>query len=232
MKEHLFAKLFSNPKYKEDFLNGKIYMCSLGYFKDLELTQGTKGDPLEGIGSYLQSNQVEIDIEYKGERHRVTGATGAITFENHGYRYLKVFCLYSPELDLTNTNGVLNNIQPTEEMIKDFGRELIWIYNVSEFKRRIETALKKNENIKKYEYRHVEYYSDNHHGIFTDSDIPFKKHEKFVFQKEFRIVLKTNDESTSSFVLNIGDIRDICIEMRSADFNEGEFKIEINEQKN
>jgi len=32
----LLAKIFENQKYMQDFCNGKLYMNSLAYFKDIE----------------------------------------------------------------------------------------------------------------------------------------------------------------------------------------------------
>ena len=225
MKKHLFAKLFSNTEYKEDFLNGKIYMCSLGYFKGLELAQGTKGDPLEGIGSYLQAKRLIVELEVNGKKVNLK-PEGAMTIGDEGYRYLKVFCLYAPEIDLSDPAQAANNIKPSAKMIEDFGQDLVFITNPNEFKRRLEIALKEKRGVEKYGYDHVRYYNSSHHGHFDDSEIPFSKHEEFDFQKEFRIVLRTSDKSESSFEVEIGDIRDICIELKAAEFNERNLKFE------
>lgn len=227
MKQHLYAKLFSNPEYMNDFLDGKIYMNAMGYFKELEASEGTKADNLEGISSYLQSENLVIDVGFGGKEIRLTGLVGPVTFENQAYRYLKVFCMYSPELDPNHIDRDMQNIRPTKQMVHDFGEDLVWIYNVREFQKRFEAALSKTGVVKAYARQHVEYYSNGFHGEFDSNNIPFKKHESFSFQKEFRIVLKTDDRTTNPFIVDIGDIRDICSQMKSYEFNGEEFKVEV-----
>ena len=36
-KIHLLAKIFKEKKYLNDFINGKLYMNSISYFKNYEL---------------------------------------------------------------------------------------------------------------------------------------------------------------------------------------------------
>lgn len=227
MKKHLFAKMFSNPKYMNDFLDGKIYMSSLGYFKNLEMEQKTKADKLEGISSYLQSKDLIVEIGFNGITRRLTDLVGPVTIENHGYRCLKVFCMYSPEIDSDHVDRDAKNIKPSQKMIDDFGEDLVWVYDVREFQKRLEMALSETGVVRRYVGQHVEYYKDEFHGTFSDNEIPFKKHELFGFQKEFRIVLKTDDETTDAFVIDIGDIRDICQQFKAHEFNENEFEIKV-----
>lgn len=56
--------------------------------------------------------------------------------------------------------------------------------------------------------------------------MPFKKHEDFKYQQEFRIVLETVEHDDKPFTLQVGDIRDICRRFTVEEFNRVEIKLE------
>lgn len=176
----------------------------------------------------MQPEKIELVLSHGDVNHKITGLVGAITIENPEYRSLKIYCLYSPELNISDIDGNSYQILPTNQMIQDFGNQLIWIHDIQEFRRRVEAKIEKNADlIKHYKGDSVVYFDHQHHGHFDQNNVPFRKHQKFSLQKEFRIVLKTMDDSESPFVLDIGDIRDICTEMDASDFDENKMEISI-----
>lgn len=226
MKCRVYARLFSNPEFKKYFLDGKLWMSSLAQFKLLEDNQNTKGDRLEGVSSYYQPKKLDLVFTVDGINHKISDAVGPILVENPEYGFLKVYCFYSPELNTNDLGGKSQQILPPRKMIDDFGDQLVWIHNIREFRRRVEIAIeKRKDSILFYKADNVLYFEDQFHGRFDEISIPFRKHEKFSFQKEFRVVLRTKEQSDSEYILDIGDIRDICTEMNANDFDENNMEV-------
>lgn len=224
---HLLSKIFQKKEYMNDFLDGKLYMNCLGFFKKVEDTESKKFDSKEAVRSYLQPDDLKIVIEYEDIIINLDNKdlAGPLIIQDNEYNNLKIICFYSPFIDYSNLVDSQKNLKITNKMKNDFGEHVILIRDFIEFSQRLEAAIKINENISTFTYKKVDYFPDTFHGSFDAEDIPFKKHEEFSFQKEFRIVARTIQHDENPFILNLGDLRDICLPCTVEQFNEIEVKI-------
>ena len=70
-------------------------------------------------------------------------------------------------------------------------------------------------------YGRVNYYNpDIYHGHHFDVEAAFWKQDRYSYQSEFGFVIDTRTERDDAVTLEVGDMRDIAMECRSADFNE------------
>lgn len=224
---YLLSKIFKKQQYMDDFLNGNLYMNCLGFFKKVEDAENTQFDSKEAIKSYLQPDDLQIVIKYRDQVINLDkkDLAGPLIIQNHGYNNLKIMCFYTPFIDYTDLEGSQKNLKITDKMKKDFGEHVILIKDFAEFYKRLETAVNIHNDINTCIYKKVDYFPDTFHGSFDDEEIPFKKHESFTFQKESRIVIRTEQHDENPLVLKLGDIRDICLSFTVEQFNEIELSI-------
>lgn len=224
---HLISKIFKKKEFMEDFLDGKLYMNCLGFFKKVEDAENTQFDSREAIKSYLQPDDLKIVIKFGDQVINLDNKdlAGPLVIQDSEFNNLKIICFYSPFIDYTDLVGSQKNIQITDKMKKDFGEHVIMIQDFTEFSKRLETAIKFHNDISACMHKKVDYFPDTFHGSFDDKEIPFKKHEAFSFQKESRIVVRTMQHDENPFVLNLGDLRDICLPFTVEQFNEIELDL-------
>lgn len=224
---NFLAKIFRKKEYMGDFLDGNLYMNCLGFFKNVEDADNTQFDSKEAIQSYLQPHDVLIEIKYGDQIIKLEekDLVGPVIIQNNGYNNLKIICFYSPYVDYTDLEGSIEKLKITEKMKNDFGDHVILITSFTEFSSRLETAIKNHDEIETCKHTKVDYFPHVFHGEFNDEEIPFKKHEAFSFQKEYRIVARTMQHDENPLILNVGDIRDICLSFTVEQFNEIELMI-------
>ena len=224
---HFLSKIFKKKEYMDDFLDGNLYMNCLGFFKNVEDSKNTQFDSKEAIKSYLQPDDLQIVIKFKDQIIHLDNndLAGPLIIQNNGYNNLKIICFYSPFISYSDLSQSKEELKITEKMKEDFGEYAIVITNFTEFSNRLEIAIKNHKDIKACRHTKVDYFSDDFHGSFNDDEIPFKKHGAFSFQKEYRIVVRTEQHDENPLILNVGDIRDICLPFTIEQFNEIELKI-------
>jgi len=180
-------------KYKNDFLDGKLHLNTLTYFKSLEGDE-LRSDRDEGV---VSAHQVaEVSFLHKGSWMPLP-VRGAVRTHDERFNDLNIMCIYMLSAD---SNIIFD---PRNEQ---FGGCAIVIRDPSEFLRRVRTAAAEE----KWEafLDPVKYVKeDSYEGIMG----PFRKFDHFSYQMEYRIVLRTGVMAPCK--LNIGDIRDItyCI---------------------
>ncbi|NNG99676.1 hypothetical protein [Acinetobacter sp. ANC 5414] len=224
---NFLAKVFKKKQYMEEFLDGKLYMNCLGYFKNVEDAKNTQYDSKEGIKSYLQPHDVEMEIKFGDQviKLDVRNLAAPVIIQNNGYNNLKIICFYSPYIDYSDLKASKEDIKITDKMKNDFGDHVIIITNYEEFSKRLQAALDISEDIEFCGHKKVDYFPHNFHGSFEDHEIPFKKHEDFSFQKEYRVIARTKQHDEQPLVINIGDLRDICLPFTVDQFNDIELNI-------
>jgi len=131
----------------------------------------------------------------------------------HNLKYEKIHIKESPEIVMGNicsffgiTTEILNNdgtLKIDEEM-KKFGSCVILIYNYPKFLKMLHTAIEKVRI--DYYYGLVEYYDES---TYSGKLSPYHKRNKYEYQREFRIYLKT--ELTTSYTLNLGSLKGIAM---------------------
>ena len=207
-----------DQKWAEKMLDGEIFMRSIASFGDLvnrsaDANNQFRGDTLEGFSRSYGNGVGLIDV---------------LTYRE------KLYCMYALEYDGNN-----KRIISPDPRIKDFGDTAVVIGDPMAFLKRICTAMYSRFGNEFWtSFMRVKYDVDwAENKAFTE----FSKSAEYSWQNEFRIVLDlalgkfhpkvmedvtdcarmtfpgeividTNPDSLAdSLVLNIGDIRDICV---------------------
>ena len=224
-------KYFKTKKYANEFMNGLLYMNSLGYFWKNGFE--SQRDMLEGVSEELKCKLILNNIE-DFEKHRLTDYMIQYT----GYQYCNLFCMtqliyYPIGLGCINFDW--------SSKMESFGEYVVVITDEFEFLQRINDAMHK-ANLS-YLCGDVEYcrapfindksLSDRHHIILKTFDFgrinklvyyqkgmdSFNKYDKFSWQKEWRICMSRNQKTTNAYTLNMSPIKDIAIMFKVKDFN-------------
>jgi TPR repeat protein len=223
-----------DKQWVDKFLDGDIFMRYLGYFglfnqlmsKGSSVDNNFRGDATEGLGNSTGKPQSDPCID---------GAYESRLEQN------KIFCLYA--LDVSAKK---NWIAPIDPRIQDFGDTAVVILDSNEFLRRLHKAFTDRFGYAfRTSYKRVHYDLD---FSKARSYSEFNKNISYAWQREFRISLDlsegrvskrtwdlmtdfvrfqypwkidNNEESdfnADSLTVNIGDIRDICLEIPTREF--------------
>lgn len=225
---NILAKIFKKEEYVEDFLGGNLYMNCLGFFKKVEANSSKQFDSKEAIKSYLQPHGVKLELKFNDTSIFLTedNLTAPLMIQHSIFNNLKIICFYTFFFNFNDFNQSIEELKISQEIINDFGNDIILITDTKEFINRVKNAINKSNQIIRHEGRKVDYFPASFHGDFSDNDVPFKKHEDFKYQQEFRIVLETVEHDDKPFTLQVGDIRDICRRFTVEEFNRVEIKLE------
>ena len=219
-----FIKFFDNPKYAADFIGGKFFCNTLSAFKDLE-GRDTSGraDRNEGTTAWLQPDQSVLEIN--DFKFPPADFAGPIQIQKNWLNHIHLFCIHAAHtgtLDLSNISN--ENIEDLrhEMLIPDaaltLGEYAVVVKDVTEFIKRMKAAAQA-QNYRLAHGRVTYYDPDTFHGQFRDGESVFWKQNQFRHQREFRFALNTGLISDSPLILEIGDISDITMSLRSAELN-------------
>lgn len=203
--EQYLLKFFENEQFQNDFLNGKLYMNTLKYFKENENLDIARADKLETIKEHKKQTPDAIQIGkllLTKENEEITD--GKITTLSKKFDYCNVLCLYSLWKNIENEQLVI------DKRNKIFGVYCTVITDIEEFLNRVVKAVEKESYI--YRIQNVNYINKNLEYKIDDQEIPFTKFDIFSYQKEFRITIDTKRNKNEPYKLEIGDLRDIAIE--------------------
>ncbi|GJL32578.1 hypothetical protein TUM17575_51670 [Klebsiella pneumoniae] len=68
----ILLKVFSSEQYKEDFLNGNLYMNTINYFRKYEEeAKGNIGDKYEALTGWMHPHEFRFEIEINGVKHTI-----------------------------------------------------------------------------------------------------------------------------------------------------------------
>ncbi len=231
MKIFFLAKFFDRKQYADDFLQGKLFLNSLRYFKDIEGADG-RGDQNEGaIVNPLQDGILKLTAknEETGEVSEITitkeDLAAPIVMRPYWYDHINLLCMYAchsgefQEISDDNINDFMKHIQIPEECVS-LGEHAIIITNCQEFLRRISTAAES----KGYRLcRGLVTYYDPDVGtptIRTELETIFHKQKDYEHQREFRIAVDAHLDEPTPLILSIGDISDIALPVRTSEINQ------------
>ncbi|WP_152983431.1 hypothetical protein [Stenotrophomonas chelatiphaga] len=193
MKDKFLPIKILHEQYRDDFLRGELYLNALTYFKKLEGDQ-LRGDGDEGVVSAHQVN--EVSVLYRGSWVPLP-VRGPVRTHDERFDNLNILCIYmlsgDPDVEFDRRN-------------EQFGSCAIIIRDLREFLSRVRiAAAKQNWEVFPDPVKYVE--EETYEGRMA----PFRKFDHFSYQREYRIVFKT--EAKGPCKLDIGDIRDItyCI---------------------
>lgn len=210
MKYDLF-KIIS-PEYADDFINGKLYMNTLDFFRG-----GTKnvaqGDWQEGTCGTINKNQLrQFGYSFLSTELDIL-ANDNVTMLSDYYAFNNIFCMYSLHYD-----DERRIVYKPDGKIYEFNDEnddekiVVHITNTEDFFRKLDIAISKYLEANKIEYGiygEITYSSAwaNADGMGTRS--AFHKEPSYSYQKEWRLCILQKLIGKSPFIMEIGDLSDI-----------------------
>jgi hypothetical protein len=204
IKENTLFILFRRGKtehIKRLFEKGEIYINTVDYIRNCDNNQ-ERSDPNDSIlkRQFLGDVKVKIcdvglDINKFGIPLNGKDCVINIDSNNKG----NIYCLSG-----IYTKDIVDNTEVTEFKTKSFGESLIVISNPRKFIQRFKKALLE-AGYKDIKYGPVKYYPKDYSGDIG----PFKKHQDFSPQNEFRFYIPNTDNKPIK--IKIGSIKDIAI---------------------
>ncbi len=186
---------------KNLFEEGEIYMNTVDFIRDCDNNQD-RSDPYDSIQERQFLGDVKIkmcdvgqDINKDGVS--LNGKDGVLIIDSNDKG--NIYCLSG-----IYTKDLLDKTEITEFKTKSFGESLIVISSPGIFIQRIKTALFE-AGYKDIIFKPVDYYPNEYSGHVG----PFKKHQNFSHQREFRLYVPNSDNKPIK--INIGSIKDIAI---------------------
>lgn len=225
-------KFFSKQEYAEMFMDGKLHMNRLSYFKPLETSRADgRGDPSEAVSHWWQPHDTIIKLNFPGfPELTITkedlGAPTSMAYEFHDH--LHIFCMYAMSTEgFECIDGKIDYPLDQADELKrqllidercfNFGEHAVIVPAVP-FIERVKAALAATSlqaRIKAVEY----FDGSTFHGAAETVDIPFRKLKEFTYQNELRICLDTQTRGDDVFVLQLGNLRDFSSLVRSSELN-------------
>ncbi|MCX2795339.1 hypothetical protein OQJ62_10450 [Microbulbifer thermotolerans] len=223
---YAFVRIFEQKEHAESFLRGDLRFGRIGAYKSYVDKNGEqRGDPFEGIVSWLQPNMVSIkfgDLVIPSE-----DIVAPIAIHSNEVLNKFALCLYAIHSGDTETI--------TLEVLDDFKRSLLiheksfglgsycaLITNAREFQNRVCSSLdgKVNGVMAK-----VNYFDEKQHfPRLPEKYDGMHKRSSFSHQNEYRVIADFESDD-DYFTLNVGDLSDIGLITTPNEFNQ---KLEVN----
>lgn len=235
-KVGILFKIFSREDYKEGFLDGRLYMNTIDYFRNYEeKIEGNISDKHEALSGWLRPHDAIITLKFNGKEYTFNpgdlAAPTTLSLLKHDHA--NVYCmshLHSHDIDMScvskdeEEERLLREYFTLPEESENLGEYLVFIQNPKEFLERAKLAIHKlieKDEVYAYHARQVTYYDENDTSLtlIDDMDAPFYKQSKYSHQSEFRLCLHRHKSTNEPFTLDIGSIRDIATEIRTEEFN-------------
>lgn len=220
----ILIKVFSNPKYREDFLDGKLYMNPINYFRSFEDEFDSNiADENEAIFAWIHPEEIQLTFKVNGEdSFTIKGSDIAAPLQIRSYAHenMNVFCmtlLHSDGIDFygklteedSNRLTELLTLPSESERLGDYA---IVITNADRFISQAYRAfmeLRENGFNASFNAAPVTYYDVNKTLSLKNIDeAVFHKQSKFAHQKEYRICIDRLSKTAEPFILDIGSVRD------------------------
>jgi hypothetical protein len=222
----------------DEFIQGKLHLNRLSYFKHLEdAADSERPDKGEALSHWLQPKGIVIKFSVPGVGEveiKDTDLAGPISMSIDYHDNLHIFCLLAMrvtgfELIEGGFDCAENEVAELEAQLRidernfAFGEYAVVVRAV-DFLSRLKEVLKKRGDI--FRGRLVEYYDDEtFNGEIPIEEIPFWKQKKYSHQREFRICINSKTKGNDALDIEMGNIGDISALMESSKINEM-FKVE------
>lgn len=210
---------FQDSEKIEKIQQGKIYMKTLKWYREHEAASGDTvvGDELEGLLHFSNANLIIPDL---GEYIEINNGAMKTPYSNDF-----VFCMFS-------INPKQQNFKFSEEQKKEllsFGDTALIITDTNEFIKRLLASAEKLK-LKVY-HGVVNYYDVNvDDGNMLISllsgmqNVAFWKRDSYALQQEYRFLLHSVKTDDDYYILDIGDISDISISIKTTSILNAEVK--------
>ena len=217
------VKFFNNPNYADDFVHGRLFTNRLSRFKKAEDSdESGRMDRHEGTIGWMQSGECRLTLNGMDMSDDLAGP---VQIQKNWLNNLNVFCVHaahSGDLDLASlSNDSIESLRQ-ELTIPDecsaLGNYAVVVKNVTEFINRMRSSAQAKDY--RIAWGLVKYYEPaTLHGNFRDVESVFQKQDQYSFQREFRFVIDSGSLRECPLVMDIGDIRDITLQLESAELN-------------
>lgn len=231
----VLLKVFSSEKYKKDFLDGKLYMNTINYFRNYEEeTLGNVGDKHEALSGWMHPHEYRFEIEINGQKLVLNpdDIVGPLTLSMKMHDHANVFCmthLHSHDIDMSK----IKNDEEFEQLkmyftlpdeVRNLGEHMVVITDPKEFISRVlteGTKLLETGVALDYQSKQVTYYDEAEKSLMLANgrDAPFYKQSLYAHQNEYRFCLTRENPNDEPYIMNIGDIRSLSMELKTSDFN-------------
>ena len=218
------VKFFDNLNHADDFVHGRVFANRLSRFKKAEDSdESGRMDRHEGTIGWMQPGECRLTLNGMDMSDDLAGP---VQIQKNWLNHLNVFCVHaahSGDLELASLSN--DNIESLRQelMIPDecsaLGKYAVVVKNVTEFINRMRSSAQaKNYRIVRCGL--VKYYDPaTFHGNFRDVESVFRKQVQYSFQREFRFVIDSGSLGECPLVIDIGDIRDITLQLESTELN-------------
>lgn len=228
------VKFFAAEEHADEFLNGKVYLNRLSYFKQMEAEEADgRPDRTEAVMCWWQPNDLTITITVPELEQEITitkaDLAGPVSMSADFHNHLHLFCTYAVYTDgfeikdgqidceIEREAELLDQIHVDERCFK-FGKFAV-IIAFQPFIERIRSALTgmRHHALGKL----VDYYDEaTFHGEIAAKEIPFKKQKAFSYQREFRIAVNTETLGDDPLILEVGSLADFSVKVEASKLNE------------
>lgn len=225
----LNIKVCTEEVFRERFLDGHLYMNSLGYFRRYEEgATANIADRHEGTSMLLQPGQFTMTINSDG----IPGGqftipaedlAGPVVIQNNQYDLLNVLCVYA----LSERGHAFGSEEDFERFVDaqmmsfevgGLGGYAAIVVDTKTFQERVLRAVR--EQGFKGAAGLVEYYDPtSFHGEFEDVQAVLSKRVEYSHQREYRYVLDRGVGVEEPYTLEVGSLRDIAIGCRTSEVN-------------
>lgn len=190
-------KFFENKQFQNEFLEGKLYMNTLKFFKDGELLDIARTDKLEAVQAHMTPDLMQI-----GMLNIPKSECGIMTINTTKYDLCNVLCLY------TLCKETQDGVTIIDDKIKNFGDYCVCITDIKEFLKRVVRATDKNDFV--CHHMKVNYINKNLEYKIKEKEVPFTKFDNFNYQREFRVAINTKRNMNQHYILEVGSLKDIA----------------------
>ena len=219
-------RLVKFTNYSDDFINGKLYLNSLEYYRGIEsIINKTNAERNSAINDFREGAVASVNKKdlYKfnidWEKEITDNIIGNVYLLSEALKYIKVLCFYAFMYDKDSKTV----FAPSEKLSQFGATEAIIIIDTIEFFERIRRALdKRKTKIIAANHKFVNYYKDDEKTKILGA---FNKREDFLWQQEYRFMFVEESFSLEPTILEIGDISDITIRVKTKDFLEDTISI-------
>lgn len=229
-----FVRIFSEEKYRDDFIKGNLYMNTIKYFREYEDSHSANvGDKHEALSAWLQPANIRMIIKHPDGDIVIPGSDIAapIALRRNRFDSINVFCI-----TVLHSHGITLDDDVSEEDFEklksyftlpsdviNLGRYAAVIPNTGAFLERVRNAaqaLVNKEQAVKLVCQQVTYYDpEDSLSLEDENDAIFHKQKNYEHQREYRIALDRGVEVAEPFNMNVGDLTDIAIPVLTEEIN-------------
>lgn len=221
-----FLKFVEKRIYAENFLSGNLYLNPLKYFIGIEEGADGRADRFELTRGWHQPRDLG-EITVGSITISPSHLAGPLIMQSCAQENSNILCLYAgvfPKIDKASGIEIeeLRRSFHLPEQCLSMGREAALVHNPRAFLRRVEDAV--NASGFGLDAGMVDYFDpSNYSGTITRPG--FSKRNDFSWQREYRLILDRRALSPEPFVLEVGDLHDICSIVDVTGFND---QIQVN----